>query len=229
MGNFVYVLGRPKTPKTLENGVFVAFFEGMSKNISKFGKKRSGDMTNTVDLSDMQRRMAAAIESLHKEFIGLRTGRASANLLDKVMVDAYGQSMPLTQVATVSANDARSLSVQVWDKAMVKPVEKAIHDAGLGLNPQTEGNVLRLRLPELNEERRTELSKIASKYAEQAKIAVRNIRRDVLEWLKKLEKDSALSQDDHRRRAEEVQLATDKSIKKIDESLTHKVKEIMQI
>ncbi|MCX8506222.1 MAG: ribosome recycling factor [Alphaproteobacteria bacterium] len=186
-------------------------------------------MTNSVDLSDMQRRMTAAIDSLHKEFVGLRTGRASANLLDKVMVDAYGQSMLLNQVATVSVTDARSLSVQVWDKAMVKPVEKAVHDAGLGLNPQTEGNVLRLRLPELNEERRTELSKIAAKYAEQAKIAVRNIRRDVLEWLKKLEKESELSQDDHRRRAEEVQLATDKSIKKIDESLAHKVKEIMQI
>ncbi|MDI9349357.1 MAG: ribosome recycling factor [Candidatus Symbiobacter sp.] len=195
----------------------------------RFGNKGIEKMTQNFDASDMQRRMASAIDALHKEFIGLRTGRASVNLLDKVMVDAYGQSMPLNQVSTIAVTDARSLSVQVWDKAMLKPVEKGIHDAGLGLNPQSEGLVVRLRLPELNEERRTELSKIASKYAEQAKVAVRNVRRDGLELLKKLEKDSQLSQDEHRRHAEEVQLATDKAIKKIDESLAHKAKEIMQI
>ena len=228
-GVFTHSLVQPNMTRKESGGFLHKFFHKLESLLFRILKKRSRAMTNNFDLSEMQRRMGSAFDALQKEFTGLRTGRASANLLDKVMVDAYGQSMPLSQVGTVSVSDARTLTVQVWDKAMVKPVEKGLHDSGLGLNPQTDGNLIRLRMPELNEERRTELSKIASKYAEQSKIAVRNIRRDTMENLKKLEKDGDMSQDDHRRRAEEVQLATDKTIKKIDESLAHKVKEIMQI
>lgn len=183
----------------------------------------------TPDLSDVKRRMDSALETLRKEFAGLRTGRASPNLLDPVMVEAYGQTMPINQVGTVGAPEPRMLVVTVWDKGMVKAVEKAIRDAGLGLNPSADGTTVRVPLPELNQERRKELSKIASKYAEQAKVSVRNVRRDGMDMLKKMEKASEISEDEHARWQTEVQALTDSHIKKVDETFATKEKEIMQV
>jgi ribosome recycling factor len=180
-------------------------------------------------LKDLEQRMNGAIEQLKKEFQGLRTGRASVSLLEPVMVDAYGSMMPLNQVASVSVPESRMLSVSVWDKGMVKNVEKAIRDSGLGLNPQTEGTVIRVPLPDLSTERRTELSKVASKYAEATRVAVRNVRRDGMDTLKKQEKDKAISEDEHKGLSEKVQKLTDDIIKKIDETLAHKEKDIMQV
>ena len=185
-------------------------------------------MADTVT-KDLRRRMDGALDVLKKEFTGLRTGRASANLLDPVMVEAYGSTMPLAQCGTVSVPEPRMLSVQVWDRGMVKAVEKAIRDAGLGLNPQTEGQTVRVPIPDLNEERRRELVKVASKYAEQAKVSVRNVRRDGLDTLKKQEKDGDLTQDDHRRIEKEVQALTDDYIKRIDDAFALKDKEILQV
>jgi len=186
-------------------------------------------MSGSFELGDIQRRMQGAIASLKQEFSGLRTGRASANLLEPVQVDAYGQHMPLNQVATVSVPEARMLSVQVWDRGMVAAVEKAIRDSNLGLNPVTEGQVLRIRIPELNEQRRKELVKVAHKYAEEARVAVRHVRRDGIDTLKKLVKDKVLSEDDQKRHEGEVQKATDKAVADIDQSLAAKEKEIMQV
>jgi len=186
-------------------------------------------MSGSFELGDIQRRMQGAIASLKQEFSGLRTGRASANLLEPVQVDAYGQHMPLNQVATVSVPEARMLSVQVWDRGMVAAVEKAICDSNLGLNPVTEGQVLRIRIPELNEQRRKELVKVAHKYAEEARVAVRHVRRDGIDTLKKLVKDKVLSEDDQKRHEGEVQKATDKAVSEIDQSLAAKEKEIMQV
>lgn len=180
-------------------------------------------------LEDIGRRMDGALEVLTREFTGLRTGRASINLLDGIKVDAYGSLSPLNQVGNVTAPEARLLAVQVWDKSMVKTVEKAIRDAGLGLNPMADGQMIRIPLPPLTEERRQELTKVAAKYAEEAKISVRNVRRDAMENLKKLEKDSEISEDEHRRLSEEVQKLTDARIKKIDEQLAIKQKDIMQV
>ncbi len=181
------------------------------------------------DVDDIERRMDGAIEALRKEFAGLRTGRASPSLLEPITVDAYGASMPLNQVGTIGVPEPRLLSVQVWDRSLVKHVEKAIRDSGLGLNPQTEGQVIRVPIPELNEERRRELTRVASKYAEQARVAVRNVRRDGMDTLKKMEKDGDISQDEHRQWADEIQTLTDAHIKKIDEAYTQKEKEIMQV
>jgi ribosome recycling factor len=178
---------------------------------------------------DLRRRMEGALEALRKEFAGLRTGRASTSLLDPVMVDAYGSSMPLAQCGTVSAPEPRMLTVQVWDKSLVKPVEKAIRDAGLGLNPQTDGQTVRVPIPDLNEERRRELIKVAAKYTEQARVSVRNVRRDGIDTLKKMEKDGDISQDEHRRLQAEVQTLTDDFIKKIDDAMAQKDKEILQV
>ncbi len=178
---------------------------------------------------DLRRRMDGALEALRKEFSGLRTGRASTNLLEPVMVDAYGSSVPLAQCGTVSAPEPRMLTVQVWDKTLVKPVEKAIRDAGLGLNPQTDGQTVRVPIPDLNEERRRELIKVAAKYTEQARVSVRNVRRDGIDTLKKMEKDSEISQDEHRKLQAEVQALTDDFIKKIDEAMAQKDKEILQV
>jgi ribosome recycling factor len=178
---------------------------------------------------DLRRRMDGALEALRKEFSGLRTGRASANLLDPVMVDAYGSSLPIAQCGTVSAPEPRMLTVQVWDRALVKPVEKAIRDAGLGLNPQTDGQTVRVPIPDLNEERRRELVKVAAKYSEQARIAVRNVRRDGIDSLKKMEKDGDITQDDHRRIQAEVQSLTDDFIRKIDDAMAQKDREILQV
>ena len=183
----------------------------------------------TFDLEDVKRRMHGAVNVLKHELGGLRTGRASPSLLEPIHVDAYGANMPLNQVATVSVPEPRLLSVQVWDRGMVAAVEKAIRTSDLGLNPQTEGQVIRLRIPEMNEQRRKELVKVAHKYAEEARIAVRHVRRDGLDLLKKLEKDHAISQDDERRQSEQVQKATDQAIEEVDKTLAAKEKEIMQV
>ncbi len=178
---------------------------------------------------DLKHRMDSTLDVLKKEFGGLRTGRASTSLLDPVQVEAYGQITPLNQIATVSVPEPRMISVQVWDRGMSKAVEKAIRDAGLGLNPANDGQLIRVPIPPLNEERRTELTKVAGKYAEQARVAVRNVRRDGMDQLKKLEKDNQISQDEHKKFGGEVQTLTDEAIKKIDETLAHKEQEIMQV
>jgi ribosome recycling factor len=183
----------------------------------------------THDINELKRRMQGAIATLKHELGGLRTGRASAALLEPVQVEAYGTHMPLNQVATISVPEPRMLSVQVWDKSMVTPVTKAIQASNLGLNPSTDGQVIRLRLPELNEERRRELVKVAHKYAEAAKVAVRHVRRDGLEVLKKLEKDHEISEDDGKRHADQVQKATDESIAEVDRTLAGKEKEILTV
>jgi ribosome recycling factor len=183
----------------------------------------------TYDLNELKRRMQGALGALKQELGGLRTNRASSALLEHVQAEAYGSHMPLNQLATVTVPEPRLLSIQVWDKTMVKAVEKAIVAANLGLTPSTEGQVIRLRLPELNEERRKELVKIAHKYAEAAKVAVRHVRRDGLEVLKKMEKDKKISEDDHTRLSGEVQKATDQLIGEIDQSLASKEKEIMTV
>ena len=183
----------------------------------------------THDLNELKRRMQGTLQSFKHELSGLRTGRATATMLDPVHVEAYGAQMPLNQLATVSVPEPRLISVQVWDKSMVRPVEKAIVDANLGLSPATEGQVIRLRIPELNEERRKELVKVAHKYAEAARVAVRHVRRDGLDVLKKLEKDHKISKDDHDRDAEQVQKTTDQSISEIDHMLSAKEKEILTV
>jgi ribosome recycling factor len=186
-------------------------------------------MSGQFDLADLQRRMQGAIQSLKHEFGGLRTGRASASLLDPIHVDAYGSSMPLNQVATVTVPEPRMISVQVWDRGMAAAVDKAIRESSLGLNPVMEGQILRIRIPELNEQRRRELVKVAHKYAEEARIAVRHVRRDGLDALKKALKDKAISEDDEKRHEADVQKATDKSVAEIDQALAAKEKEIMQV
>jgi ribosome recycling factor len=185
--------------------------------------------TAVHDLAELKRRMQGAQQVLRQELGGLRTGRASASLLEPVQVEAYGTHMPLNQLATVSVPEARMISVQVWDKSMVHAVERAIIAANLGLNPSTEGQVLRLRIPELNEERRRELVKVAHKYAEAARVAVRHVRRDGMDILKKLEKDHNISQDDHKRHDGDVQKATDQAIAEIDHALAAKEKEILTV
>jgi len=180
-------------------------------------------------MNELKRRMQGAIQLLKQELGGLRTGRASASLLEPVQVEAYGTHMPLNQVATVSVPEPRLLSVQVWDRSLVHAVEKGISAANLGLTPNTEGQTIRLRIPELNEERRKELAKVAHKYAEGARVAVRHVRRDGLEVLKKMEKDHAISEDDHKRQADLVQKATDQAIHDVDAALAAKEKEIMTV
>jgi ribosome recycling factor len=178
---------------------------------------------------EMNRRMAGAVATVKSELSGLRTGRASAALLDPVKVDAYGNVSPINQVGTISTPEPRMITVQVWDKGLVKAVDKAIRDAGLGLNPQADGQLIRIPLPELNEERRKELVKLAHKYAEAGRIAVRNVRRDGMEALKKAEKDHNISQDDHHKQADDLQKLTDGHIKDIDQALHGKEQEIMQV
>lgn len=180
-------------------------------------------------IADLKRRMQASQEALHREFAGLRTGRASVALLEPIMVEAYGAQMPITQVGTVGAPEARLLTVQVWDKSMVSAVEKAIREANLGLNPMSDGQLIRVPLPELSQERRIEMTKIAKKYAENARVSIRNIRRDGMDALKKMEKEDSLPEDEHHRYAEEVQNLTDDFIKKVDEDLANKEKDIMQV
>ncbi len=187
-------------------------------------------VTSWSDLKkDLAHRMESTLEVLRKEFTGLRTGRAHASLLDPVVVEAYGQTMPLSQCATVGVPEPRMLTVQVWDKGQLKAVEKAIRDCGLGLNPQSDGQVIRVPIPPLNEERRKELQKVAGKYAEQARVAVRNVRRDGMDSLKKLEKDGHISEDEIKKHEKEIQGLTDDTVKKIDETLAAKEKEILQV
>ena len=183
----------------------------------------------SADMDDLQRRMEGALSTLKSDFGGLRTGRASTTLLEPIMVDAYGQQMPMSQVGTISAPEPRLLSVQVWDKGQVSFVEKAIREAGLGLNPMADGQMVRVPLPELNEERREELVKIAGKYAEQGRVAVRNVRRDGMDQLKKGEKDGEISQDEQKSLSDDVQKLTDDYISKIDEALSKKEAEIRQV
>jgi len=186
-------------------------------------------MSGEADLSELKRRMQGAVSVFKTELSGLRTGRASAHLLDPVMVDAYGSQMPINQVATVSVPEARTLSVQVWDQSLVNKVDRAIRDANLGLNPVVEGTLLRIPIPELNQQRRQELVKLAHKYAEAARVAVRHVRRDGMEALKRQEKDGAISEDVSRRKTDEVQKLTDAHIREIDDMLVTKEREIMQV
>jgi ribosome recycling factor len=179
--------------------------------------------------SDIKRRMAGALESLKHDFGGLRTGRASAALLDPIMVDAYGANMPLTQVGSVSVPEPRLLQISVWDRGLVVAVEKAIHQSNLGLNPQTEGQVIRLRMPDLTQDRRKELVKVAHQYSEKAKVAARNVRRDGMEQLKALEKAKQISEDEHKDKADDIQKMTDDIVKDIDALLKTKEAEIMQV
>lgn len=178
---------------------------------------------------DIERRMEGALAALASEFAGLRTGRASVNLLDTIHVSAYGGVVPLNQVASVTVTDTRMLSVNVWDKTVVGAVDRAIRESGLGLNPVMDGQNLRIPIPPLNEERRVELTKIAGKYAEAARVAVRNVRRDGMDALKKAEKDGEISEDSHRGLSEEVQKVTDVYVKRVDEALKAKEAEIMQV
>ena len=182
-----------------------------------------------VDTQALSSRMEKSISAFTTDLGGLRTGRASADLLAPVMVNAYGQSMPLNQVGTVAVSDARLLTVQVWDKGMVEGVEKAIRESGLGLNPIPDGQTVRIPLPELTEERRKELIKVARQYAENARVAVRNIRRDAMDDIKKAEKNSDISEDDARRDSDQVQTLTDKFITEVDSILTSKEKDILKI
>ena len=186
-------------------------------------------MTASFDLKDLERRMQGAFSVLKTEFGGLRTGRASTSLLDPISVDAYGTPMPINQVANISVPESRMLAVQVWDKGQVQAVEKAIRESDLGLNPMIDGQMIRIPIPELNEERRVELTKVAAKYTEQARIAVRNVRRDGMEQLKTMEKDGEIGKDLHHDHGEEVQKITDNVIKEIDDSLQNKEQEIMQV
>ena len=186
-------------------------------------------MPEDVLLKDLRRRMDGALEVLRKEFGGLRTGRASASLLEPIMVNAYGNNVPLNQVAGINVPEPRMITVQVWDRGVVKAVDKAIRESGLDLNPQTEGQTIRVPIPDLNEERRRNLTRVAAKYAEDARVSVRNVRRDGIETLRRLEKESELSQDEHRKQQREVQHLTDDYIRRIDEALMQKDREILQI
>ncbi|MCO6390379.1 ribosome recycling factor [Aliihoeflea aestuarii] len=186
-------------------------------------------MSEGVDFKDLQRRMDGAISAFKNDLASLRTGRASSNLLDPVMVQAYGAPMPINQVATVTVPESRMLAVSIWDKQLVGAVDRAIRESNLGLNPIVDGTNLRIPLPELNEDRRRDLAKIAHQYTEQAKVAVRHVRRDGMEVAKKAEKDGAISQDDSKVQSERVQKLTDETIKQIDALLADKEAEIMQV
>lgn len=179
-----------------------------------------------LDMDNVKQRMDGAVDSLKKEYAGLRTGRAAAGMLEPVKVDAYGSLMPLNQVGSVGVPEPRLLTVQVWDKGLVKAVEKAIREAGLGLNPQPDGALIRVPVPDLSQERRQELVKVAGKYAEQARVAVRNVRRDAMDAIKKAQKDGDISEDTQKDQGEKIQQITDQAIKKIDEALAHKEKDI---
>jgi len=178
---------------------------------------------------ELKRRMHGAVDALKHDFGGLRTGRASATLLEPIHVDAYGANMPLNQVASVTVPEPRLLQINVWDRGLVIAVEKAIRASNLGLNPQTEGQVIRLRMPDLTQDRRKELVKVAHQYAEKARVAARNVRRDGMDQLKALEKGHQMSEDEHKKKADEVQKMTDETIKEIDAALKAKEAEIMQV
>jgi ribosome recycling factor len=180
-------------------------------------------------LKDLRRRMEGALEALRKEFGGLRTGRASASLLEPITVPAYGGTMPLKELASISVPEPRLITVQVWDRALAKAVDRAIRDSGLGLNPQTEGQLVRVPIPDLNEERRHELTRVAARYGEGARVSVRNVRREGIEALRRQEKEGEISQDEQRKLQQEVQHLTDEFIRRIEEALAQKEKEILQV
>ena len=186
-------------------------------------------MTNGVDFKDLHRRMDGAVAAFKHDLASLRTGRASSNLLDPVQVAAYGTTMPINQVATVSVPEPRMISVSVWDKSLVSAVDRAIRESNLGFNPILDGTTLRIPLPELNEQRRKELVKIAHQYAENARVAARHVRRDGMDHLKKAEKDHAISEDEHRSQSDRVQKMTDETISVIDSMLSEKEGEIMHV
>ncbi len=186
-------------------------------------------MSEDPDIDDLERRMKGAIEALKREFGGLRTGRASTSLLEPLTVEAYGSEMPINQVATLGAPEPRMLTVQVWDRGNVKAVEKAIRESALGLNPASDGQLIRVPIPELSEERRTELARVAQRYAEQARVAVRNVRRDGMDKLKRMERAGELSQDDQHLWSEEVQELTNRFVQEIDDAVATKESEIMQV
>jgi ribosome recycling factor len=186
-------------------------------------------MSGTADVNELRRRMTGALDLFKKELSGLRTGRASVSLLEPVQVEAYGSHMPLSQLGTVNVPEPRMLTVQVWDKSMVKAVEKAIREANLGVNPMVEGQLIRVPIPPLTEERRKDLAKLAHKFAEQARVAIRNVRRDGMETLKHMEKDHKINEDEHRKRSAEIQKLTDEYVGKVDETLAAKEKDIMHV
>ena len=186
------------------------------------------DDAEDIDLDDLERRMDGAMASLKTEFASLRTGRASASMLEPIMVDAYGANTPINQVGTVNVPEPRMITVNVWDKSLVGKVERAIRDSGLGINPVVDGTIIRLPIPELNEERRRELTRVAANYAENARVAIRNVRRDGMDQLKKA-KASGMSEDDHKIWTDEVQELTDSAVAKVDEALNVKQQEIMQV
>jgi len=186
------------------------------------------DETEGIDIDDIKRRMDGAMTSLRHEFASLRTGRAAASMLDPVQVEAYGTRMPVNQLGTVNVPEPRMVTVNVWDKSMVAKVEKAIRDSGLGINPQTDGPIIRLPIPELNEERRRDLTRVAAQYAEHARVAIRNVRRDGMDQIKKA-KAAGMSEDDQKIWADEIQEMTDKAIAAVDQALDHKQQEIMQV
>jgi ribosome recycling factor len=191
--------------------------------------KESASMTdNEIDLDDIERRMDGALASLRSDFGSLRTGRASGSMLDAITVEAYGTNMPINQLATVNVPEPRMVTVSVWDKSMVGKVEKAIRSSGLGLNPVTEGTLLRLPIPELNEERRRDLTKLAGQYAEHARVAIRNVRRDGMDKIKRA-KAEGLSEDEQKLYHDEIQELTDAAIAKVDAALEAKQQEIMQV
>ncbi|HEX9461953.1 MAG TPA: ribosome recycling factor [Alphaproteobacteria bacterium] len=184
---------------------------------------------STADPNELRRRMTGAFDVFKKELSGLRTGRASVSLLEPIHVEAYGSHMPLSQLGTVNAPEPRMLTVQVWDKTMVKAVEKAIREANIGVNPMVDGQLIRVPMPPLTEERRKELVKLAHKFAEHGRIAIRNVRRDGMEALKELEKGHKINEDEHRKRSAEIQKLTDEMVKKVDETLAAKEKDILHV
>ncbi len=183
----------------------------------------------SFDMKDIRKRMDGAVVVLRKEFAGLRTGRASASLLEPLVVDAYGARMQITQLGNINVPEPRLITVQVWDSSVVKAVERAIRESDLGLNPQTEGTTIRVPIPDLNQERRQELTKVAGKYAELARVAVRNVRRDGMDHLKRMERDGDLTEDEHRQKSQEIQTLTDEHVKLVDEAYHEKEREIMQV
>ena len=186
-------------------------------------------MSAEFDLSDIERRMNGALDALKREYAGLRTGRASAGLVEPIVIEAYGERMPVSQLGTVNVPEPRTISVQVWDKSIVKAVQNGIRDSGLGLNPIAEGQLVRIPIPELTGERRKELAKVAHKYAEDSRVAVRNVRRDAMDTLKRLERAGEISQDEHKRRSASVQELTDTAVGAIGRAMAEKEKEIMQV
>lgn len=180
-------------------------------------------------ISELERKMSSAFDVVHKDFSGLRTGRASSSLLESIVVESYGSKVPINQIGNINVPESQLLTVQVWDESMAPAVEKAIRESGLGLNPATAGNLIRVPIPELSEERRQELAKVASKYAEQGRIAIRNVRRDGMEKIKTMEKNSEISKDEAHRMHDDVQKLTDQYIKKVDDALSSKEQDIMKV